>query len=84
MIFGLNRKNIPEDNVPVDYPPQKIPPEITPAVCRNVLKVEIWKLTLTRILNLSAQKSVVQVCQVAAVVMETTQLVLRQVKNLSS
>jgi len=41
MIFGLNRKNIPEDNVPVDYPPQKIPPEITPAVCRNVLKVEI-------------------------------------------
>jgi len=32
----------------------------------------------------SAQKSAVQVCQVATVVMETTQLVLSQFKNLLS
>jgi len=32
----------------------------------------------------SAQKSAVQVCQVAAVVMETTQLVLSQFKNFLS
>jgi len=32
----------------------------------------------------SAQKSDVQVCQVATVVMETTQLVLRQFKNFLS
>jgi len=36
------------------------------------------------IVIMSAQKSAVQMCQVAAVVMETTQLVLSQFKNFLS